>query len=169
VTRREFEIGTGSSWPKRKGFRNFTWTTEAICEWEDAWNALWRIGIKWEWQNSDRYARSRGEIYNLFAVHNDADRLDMAIPLPGREIILEMHEYLHCINVILAIILLAACLTYVAINSILMTSVINTLRLDTYITVDTGFSIVMLVLLLVWAPVWLIRSMRSAARYTGRL
>ena len=94
MTHREFEVGTGSHWPKRKGFRNFTWTTEAICEWEEAWHALWRIGIKWEWQNSDRYARQVGESYNLFAVHNDADRLDMAVPLPGREIILGMHEYL---------------------------------------------------------------------------
>ena len=94
MTHREFEVGTGSDWPKRKGFRNFTWTTEAIGEWEDAWNALWRVGIKWEWQNSDRYARGFGEAYNLFSVYNDAERLDMAVPLPSREIILGMHEYL---------------------------------------------------------------------------
>jgi len=94
MTRREFEIDTGSQWAKRKGFRNFTWTIEAICEWEETWNALWRIGIKWEWQNSDRYARRMAGTYNLFAVHNDAERLDMAVPLPNREIILGMHEYL---------------------------------------------------------------------------
>jgi hypothetical protein len=94
MTRRDFESAVGDVWTKKKGFRNFTWTTEALCEWEDAWNALWRIGVQWEWQNADRYARRVGEIYNLFAVHNDAERLDMAIPLPSREIILGMHEYL---------------------------------------------------------------------------
>ena len=94
MTHRDFEVAAGSMWPKQKGFRNFTWTTEVICEWEATWNALWHIGIKWKWQNSDRYARRAGETYNLFAVYNDSERLDMAIPLPSREIILGMHEYL---------------------------------------------------------------------------
>tara|TARA_R110000824_G_scaffold102639_5_gene244150 strand:- start:1268 stop:1615 length:348 start_codon:yes stop_codon:yes gene_type:complete len=77
-----------------RGFSNFTWTSEAIDSWERVWGALWKIGIKWEWQNRDPYARRRGEIFNIFAVHDDAIRLDMALPLPGREIILEIHEYL---------------------------------------------------------------------------
>ena len=81
-------------YPDRVGFRNFTWTNEAIAEWEKVWHALWRIGIKWEWQNSDRYARRYGDIFNLFAVHNDAVRLDMAVPLPGREVVLAIHEHL---------------------------------------------------------------------------
>ena len=81
-------------YPERQGFRNFTWTQKAIKEWEPVWHALWHIGVKWEWQNSDRYARRRGDIYNLFACHDDALRLDMAIPLPGYEIVLAMHEYL---------------------------------------------------------------------------
>tara|TARA_R110002020_G_scaffold53430_5_gene149534 strand:- start:1196 stop:1564 length:369 start_codon:yes stop_codon:yes gene_type:complete len=94
MTRREFQVSTGSNWPKQQAFRNFTWSVKAIKDWEWAWGALWRIGIKWEWQNSDRYARRYGDTYNLFAVHNDAERLDMAIPLPSPEIILQMHEYL---------------------------------------------------------------------------
>ena len=81
-------------YPGRQGLRNFTWTDEAISDWEEIWNALWRLGYKWEWQNSDRYARRYGETYNLFAVHNDAARLDMAIPLPGIVKFYEIRESL---------------------------------------------------------------------------
>ena len=90
---KEFVISSSLGAPRR-GFSNFTWTTEAIDRWETVWSALWKIGIKWEWQNRDPYARRRGEIFNVFAVHDDAIRLDMAVPLPGREIILQIHEYL---------------------------------------------------------------------------
>jgi hypothetical protein len=65
----------------------------------------------------------------------------------------------HCINMVLAIILLAAGGAYVLINGLIMTQVINDLRLDTYVTFDTGFSIVMLILLLGWAPVWVSRGL----------
>ena len=75
-------------------FRNFTWTQSATKDWEEVWHSLWKIGFMWEWQNSDRYARKRGDIYNLFAVHNDPERLDMAIPLPGLSVISEIHEHL---------------------------------------------------------------------------
>ena len=78
--------------PERKGLRNFTWTNEAINDWEEIWHQLWRFGYKWEWQNADRYARRRGDIFNLFAVHNDAVRLDMAIPLPGVEVIVDLQK-----------------------------------------------------------------------------
>jgi len=78
----------------RVGFKNFTWTTEAIADWENVWNALWACGIKWEWQNSDRYVRRCGEIFDCFAVHNDAVKLDMAIPLPGIHTIEELNEWL---------------------------------------------------------------------------
>jgi len=81
-------------YPGRRGFKNFTWTAPALNDWEDVWNFLWRIGIKWEWQNSDRYARRYGDTFNLFAVYNDAARLDMATPLPGVEVILGIQEYL---------------------------------------------------------------------------
>ena len=93
MTVKEF-VTSGDVFRARQGFSNFTWTTEAIDRRETVWSALWKIGIKWEWQNRDPYARRRGEIFNVFAVHDDAVRLDMAFPLPGREIILEIHEYL---------------------------------------------------------------------------
>jgi hypothetical protein len=89
------EVVTSSSlYSPRHGFSNFMWTTEAIDEWEAVWDALWRIGIKWDWQNTDKYARRYGDTFTLFAVHNDAIRLDMTIPLPNRDIILDIHEYL---------------------------------------------------------------------------
>jgi len=91
--KQEFVISSSLGGPRR-GFSNFTWTTEAIDRWEAVWSALWKIGIKWEWQNRDPYARRRGNIFNVFAVHDDAVRLDMAVPLPGREIVLQIHEHL---------------------------------------------------------------------------
>jgi len=65
----------------------------------------------------------------------------------------------HCINVVVAIFLVGAFGAYVLINSIIMTRVINELQLDTYVSVDTGFGVVMLILLLGWGPVWLSRSL----------
>ena len=71
-----------------------------------------------------------------------------------------MKEFLHhCINVVLAIVLVGAFGAYVLINSVIMTQVINDLMLDTYVSAQTGFGIVMLVLLLGWGPVWLMRSL----------
>ena len=67
----------------------------------------------------------------------------------------------HCINVVIAIILAVALGVYLIINSVIMTRVINDLQLDTYVSVDTGFGVVMLILLLGWAPVWLSRSLKS--------
>jgi hypothetical protein len=75
-------------------FKNFAWSDEAINSWEEIWFLLWKIGVIWEWQNGDRYARRRGEEFNLFAVHNDADRLDMAIPLPQIHVVLQMSNWL---------------------------------------------------------------------------
>ena len=94
MTTREFVVTSGTEFSRTAGFKNFTWTDDAIKDWEIVWGALWQAGIKWEWQNSDKYARRYGEVYKRFAVYNDADRLDMTIPLPGREIIAEIHEYL---------------------------------------------------------------------------
>ncbi len=71
-----------------------------------------------------------------------------------------MKAILHqCINVVLAVILVGAMGAYVVINSIIMTRVINDLQLDAYVTYDTGFGVVMLILLLGWGPVWLSRSL----------
>ncbi len=65
----------------------------------------------------------------------------------------------HCINVVLTVVLIAAMGAYVVINSVLMTRVINDLQLDTYVGIDTGLGLVMLILLLGWGPVWLMRSL----------
>ncbi len=67
----------------------------------------------------------------------------------------------HCINIVVAVVLLGACLSYVAINTVIMTHVINSWRLDTYVTLDTGLGIVLLVLLLGWGPVWIARAFKQ--------
>ncbi len=67
----------------------------------------------------------------------------------------------HCINLVMAVILVGALCSYVIINSILMTRVINDLQLDSYVGLDTGLGVVMLILLLGWGPVWLTRSLRN--------
>jgi len=67
----------------------------------------------------------------------------------------------HCIHLVVALVLVAALGGYVLINSIIMTRVINDLQLDTYVSMDTGFGVVMLILLLGWGPVWLNRSLKS--------
>jgi len=73
-----------------------------------------------------------------------------------------LKAFLHrCISVVLAIILVGAMCAYVVINSVIMTHVINDLQLDTYVTYDTGFGVVMLILLLGWGPVWLSRTLRN--------
>ena len=75
----------------------------------------------------------------------------------------------HCISVVVALVALGACGAYVLINSVIMTRVINDLRLDTYVSADTGLGIVMLILLLGWGPVWLWKSVERDRRYVGRL
>ena len=61
------------------------------------------------------------------------------------------------VHLLMAIILVAAMGTYVFINSVLVMNIINELRLDTYVSLETGFGIVMVILLLGWGPVWLAR------------
>ncbi len=75
-------------------FKNFSWTPQAMDDWEQVWAALWKCGVQWSWQNGDRYGRRRGSEVNVFAVYNDAYRLDMAFPLPGIHSIREINEWL---------------------------------------------------------------------------
>jgi len=75
---------------------------------------------------------------------------------------------LRCVDLLIAVVLVGALLAYVVINSVLMTSVVNDLLLDAYVTYDTGFGIVMLILLLGWGPVWLYKSI-TRTRYVGKL
>jgi hypothetical protein len=63
----------------------------------------------------------------------------------------------HCLNLVLAVVLLVAVVFYVGINTIILTEVINDLRMDAYVSLETGFGIVMLVFLLGWGPWWLHR------------
>ena len=69
----------------------------------------------------------------------------------------------HCLSVVLAILLMGASAAYLLINSVIMTRVINDLRLDTYVSIDTGVGVVMLILLLGWGPVWLIYTLKKRA------
>ena len=95
MTRLHEEIaGLTVDHPNRIGLRNFTWTIEAIEDWEQIWHSLWGLGYKWEWQNHDRYVRRKGDEYVKFAVHDDAYRLDMALPLPQIHVIEEAQEHL---------------------------------------------------------------------------
>ena len=75
---------------------------------------------------------------------------------------------MRCVDVLMVLVLLGAMGAYVVINSVIVTSVLNDLRLDTYVTYETGLGVVMLILLLGWGPVWLYKSVQRS-RYTGRL
>ena len=66
----------------------------------------------------------------------------------------------YFINVVVGLTLLALGCFYVGVSGALVTSVINDLRLDTYVDVRTGCAIVLVILLLSWGPVWVSRSVR---------
>ena len=65
----------------------------------------------------------------------------------------------RCVDLVVALVLVGAMLAYLMINTVVATHLINDLRLDTYVTYETGFGVVLLVLLLGWGPVWLMRSL----------
>lgn len=60
----------------------------------------------------------------------------------------------HCINALAILLLVITSIAYVCVNGIIVTAVINNLRLDTYMGVETGLGIVMLVLFLGWTPAY---------------
>ena len=70
----------------------------------------------------------------------------------------------HFLNVVVAMILMVGIMCYGGIKTLMITQVINELRLDTYVTYQTGLGIVMLVLLLGWGPVWLMHALRDGGR-----
>ena len=51
-------------------------------------------------------------------------------------------------------IVMACAAVYVGAAGIVMTAVINALRLDTYVDMSIGTGIVLLIMLLLWAPVF---------------
>ncbi len=59
------------------------------------------------------------------------------------------------VDVLLVFIALAATAAYFLFNGMILTDVINSLRLDTYVSLDVGLGIVFLILSLGWGPVWL--------------
>ena len=58
---------------------------------------------------------------------------------------------------VVALILVGTMMAYFVINSVIMSTVINDLRLDTYVGYDTGFSVVLLIFLLGWVPFYVSR------------
>ena len=73
---------------------NYTWSEEAIRDWHNIWNALWKLGFKWQWKNGDRYARACGESFKCYTVWNDANRLDGTFPIPQLHVLDEIKELL---------------------------------------------------------------------------
>ncbi len=75
-----------------------------------------------------------------------------------------MKRFLYtCVDLLLVLIMLVALSCYFMINSIIVTNVLNDLRLDTYVTYETGLGIIILFFLLVWGPVWLIYTLKKRA------
>jgi hypothetical protein len=66
----------------------------------------------------------------------------------------------YFINVVVGLTLLVLGCFYVGVSGALVTGVINDLRLDTYVDARTGCAIVLVILLLGWAPLWVSHSVR---------
>ncbi len=60
-----------------------------------------------------------------------------------------------CLSVIAYLCVIGCCMLYFATSGMVATGIINDLRLDSYVTWDTGLGCVVLVWLLVWCPLWL--------------
>jgi len=66
---------------------------------------------------------------------------------------------IKALNVVVALLILGVGTIYAAISGVLATMVINDLRLDAYIGGETGVAIVLLLVMLVYLPLyWIIRS-----------
>lgn len=83
-----------SEYKTRSLLSNFTWSEDALRDWNDIWTALWRLGFKWQWKNGDTYARVCGDSFKCYTVWNDADRLDGAFPIPQIHVLDEIKELL---------------------------------------------------------------------------
>jgi hypothetical protein len=62
-----------------------------------------------------------------------------------------------CVEVVAALFVFVAMIAYIGMTGIMTTSVLNELRLDTYLSYRTGGEIVLLLFLLVWAPILILR------------
>ena len=59
-------------------------------------------------------------------------------------------SFLHSLAIVVGV--LAAMALYLAMASTLAASIINELRLDTYVTVKTGYATVLFIILMYWIP-----------------
>ena len=68
-------------------------------------------------------------------------------------------KILHgCMEVLAALVVFLAMVAYLGLTGAMVAVVTNELRLDTYLSVSTGVEIVLLFILLVWAPLLMFRS-----------
>ena len=68
-------------------------------------------------------------------------------------------KILHgCMEVLAALVVFLAMVAYLALTGTMVAVVTNELRLDTYLSVSTGVEIVLLFVLLVWAPLLAFRA-----------
>ena len=68
-------------------------------------------------------------------------------------------KILHgCMEVLAALVVFLAMVSYLGLTGTMVAVVTNELRLDTYLSVSTGVEIVLLFVLLVWAPLLAFRA-----------
>jgi hypothetical protein len=60
------------------------------------------------------------------------------------------------LNVLASILILAVAAVYATINGFLITTIMNDLRLDTYLGLDTGLAITLAVVMMVYIPAYFI-------------
>jgi hypothetical protein len=62
------------------------------------------------------------------------------------------------LGIVAGLVVFGAGVAYIGLSGILSATVINEIRLDTYIDYSTGIEMVVLFFLLVWVPILLVRS-----------
>ena len=62
------------------------------------------------------------------------------------------------LGIVAGLVVFGAGVAYIGLGGILSATVINEIRLDTYIDYSTGIEMVVLFFLLVWVPILLVRS-----------
>jgi hypothetical protein len=68
-------------------------------------------------------------------------------------------KILHgCMEILAALVVFLAMVAYIGLTGTMATIVSNDLRLDTYLGISTGVEIVLLYILLVWAPLLAFRA-----------
>ena len=65
---------------------------------------------------------------------------------------------MRCMDVLSILVTLVIVLFFMISQGVILSSVINTLKLDTYLEMATGVQIVFLLFTLLWLPLWLLVS-----------